>query len=55
MTKQDMITQLIEHELEVNFSDRTYIVEVLYSGLTGYDEMTEEEIKTHYDMVFSEY
>jgi hypothetical protein len=44
-----MIIDCINHELEVNFTDRSYICEVLYHGLKGYDNMTDAEIKEYWD------
>lgn len=51
MTREEMIKELIEHEIEVNYSDKTFIREVLLSGLTGYNDMTDEQIKEEYEQI----
>lgn len=43
-TRQEMISEIIAHEIEVNFSDSTYIEDVLLTGMKGLNDMTDEEI-----------
>lgn len=40
-----MIDELVEHELEVNYTDPSYIRAVLREGLTGYDALTDSEVE----------
>ncbi len=55
MTKQElkdqMISQLVELELEVNYSDRSFIREVLCSGIKGYDNLTDQELINEYEQI----
>lgn len=44
-TREEMIDELVEHELEVNYTDPSYIRAVLREGLTGYDALTDSEVE----------
>ncbi len=48
-TRQEMINEIIENETEVNFSDPTYIREILLTGFGGYDNMSDSEIQGEWD------
>jgi hypothetical protein len=50
-SRSEMIEELIENELEVNYSDPTYIREVLLTGLKGYESFTDAEIQTYWDEI----
>lgn len=49
LTREQMIAECIEHEIEVNFCDRTYVREVLMTGMKGYDRMTDSEVLEYWE------
>ena len=53
MNREEMIEEIIERQLEVNYSDRSYVREKLYTGIKGYINMTDEELKQEYDHWFN--
>jgi hypothetical protein len=48
-TREVMIAELIERDIEVNFSDTSYIREVLWVGFPGYNDLSIEQIQQEYD------
>lgn len=55
MTRREMIKALVEHEIEVNFSNMSFIRDVIHTGYVGYDMLTDEEIKSEYDYIQKAY
>ena len=51
MSRQEMIDTLIKHEMEVNYSDLSYVREVLMTGLRGFNDYTDDELKAACDEV----
>lgn len=43
-TREDVINELIEQEMDVNFSDLSYVREALEGGWVGYGNMDNEEL-----------
>lgn len=51
MTRQQMIDEIVEHELEINFSDRSYVRELIMTGFKGLDSKTDDEIKQEWEEI----
>ena len=51
MSRQDMINELISHEIEVNLSDPSMCKEMLLSGWVGYDNMSLTEITSEWEAI----
>lgn len=51
MSREEMIDAPIEYELEVNYSDKSFIREILCCGIRGYGNMSDQELKDEYQEV----
>jgi hypothetical protein len=46
MTRKEMIDKLVQHDVEF---DDNLILDLLYNGFKGYNNMTDEELKELYE------
>lgn len=48
LTREEMVKYLVDHEIEVNFSNTSILKEIVRSGWKGFDNMTDDEIEYEY-------
>ena len=48
--RKSMIEDLIEQDMENNTTDSGYVREMLFTGIRGYKDITEEELIQEYEM-----
>ena len=53
MTKEEMIDKLVEHDVD-NFDIRD-LANLFRYGMTGYEDMSDEELKDQYEFFIEEY
>ena len=52
MTRKEMIDKLVEHDAD-NFDMRD-LADLFRYGMTGYEDMSDEELKEQYEFFFEE-
>jgi hypothetical protein len=52
MTKEEMIDKLVEHDVD-NFDIRD-LANLFRYGMTGYEDMSDKELKEQYEFCFEE-
>ena len=55
LTRQQMINAIIDHEIEVNYSDESFLREMLVCGWRGIEQWTDKEIEDRYDYIVNVY
>jgi hypothetical protein len=54
-TREEMITRLVDHRIDCWYEWKPYEIDDLFrSGMKGYDEMSDEELKDEYELYFEE-
>ena len=52
MTREEMIDKLVEHDVD-NFDMRD-LADLFRYGMVAYEDMSDEELKEHYEFCFEE-
>jgi hypothetical protein len=54
-TREEMIKKLVDHRIDCWYEWKPYEIDDLFrGGMTGYDEMSDEELKDEYELYFEE-